>query len=205
MFKNTKLYQEGYASDLLRGRDEKRPWNLQEVILSKCSSSSVLLDIGSGDARKLLNIAPNIKQIIALEPSPAMRELALKNITEANIKNIEIVEGIAEHLPFQDNSFDIVTCSLAPWNFEEVFKVLRPGGYFINETIGCEDKLEFKKAFGIDPNGLWRGQLINLNNESCLKLHRDNLEAYSSDISISNGFWNTFYTKQGLLELSCKL
>jgi SAM-dependent methyltransferase len=115
-----------------------------------------------------------------------------------------IVNGVADKLPFPDSSFDIVTCSLAPWNITEVYRVLKTGGYFINETIGCADKIEFKKEFGLDESGILRGQLIQDTEEHYLSNLRKNIESNLSVITLKNGFWNTMYTRNGLLEL-CKV
>jgi SAM-dependent methyltransferase len=202
MIFNTRLYEKGYASDLIRGIDEPRPWNLNNEILMLSSSNHSLLDIGSGDARKVIPIAKKVKHVFAMEPSVEMRSLADQMVAESNLSNITITNGVADNLPFPDNSFEIVTCSLAPWDTKEVFRVLKPGGKFINETLGCADKLEFKKYFGKDENNSWRGQLINFS-EPNFSFNIQNEFQEFNDFKNCNGFWNTYYTEEGLLEL-CK-
>lgn len=205
MIKNTKEYRIGYASDLIRGTDiDKRPWNLQQEILNLSKTSFNLLDIGSGDSRKVMPLSKHFNHIVAMEPSLEMRELASKAVQRYNLKNMTIVNGIADKLPFPDSSFDMVTCSLAPWNILEIYRVLKSGGLFINETIGCADKLEFKKEFGHDENGIWRGQLIQFEESEYLANIKADVERKLSLLSLKNGFWNTAYTSDGLLEL-CKL
>lgn len=203
MFENTKFYKAGYSSDLIRGIDEPRPWNLTSKILKFTQANSSLLDIGSGDARKMLPLAKDVKHITAMEPSAEMRELAGDLILQSNINNITICDGIANNLPFENESFDLVTCSLAPWNANEVARVLKPGGYFINETIGYADKYEFKVEFGKNANNEWRGQLLQLDRDDFLSKIRNDLEPVLSVISMDDGFWNTYYSEDGLLEL-CK-
>lgn len=199
---NTKLYLSGYTSDLLRGTDEPRPWDLTKVILTKTNTQTRLLDIGCGDARKLIPLASQMCHISAMEPSNVMRSLAANKINTAKINNISLIAGRAKQLPFNDHSFDVVTCILSTWDSQEIYRVLKPGGWFINETFGCEDKLEFKKAFGKDREGNWRGQLISVNNNTCMhRYKRDLLQQHFGEIAITNGFWNTYYTQQGLLEL----
>lgn len=198
----TRLYSALFASKLVLGVDaQPRPWNLNQVVLDKTTATTTLLDIGCGDARKMLPLADRVQQISALEPSPAMRALAQEKILTAKINNIRIIEGDCYNIPFADNSFDVVTCNLAPWDIEELYRVLKPGGCFINETIGCEDKLEFKRVFGKDANGHWRGQRMLLDNATFIHQLRTLLEPRFQEINIANGFWETYYTPQGLLEL----
>lgn len=198
---SSKLYRKGYASKLIRGEDTQRPWVLDDKIKALLSPDSVMLDIGSGDGRKLLNNAMHCKEITALEPSTEMRELAHSLISNHKITNINIVNGTSEKLPFQNNVFDIVSCMLAPWNASEVFRVLKHGGYFINEAIGSADKFEFKKVFGKDHNGNWRGSLLQYTTHEFIKQYEDRLVPYFTNVSIQEGYWDTYYDIRGLIEL----
>lgn len=103
MIQNTKLYRKGYQSDLLIGRDEARPWNLETEILRFSSPDTIMLDIGSGTAKKLIPLAKHVRKIIALEPSHEMWELAQETIASHNIKNIDVIDGLASKLPFEDS------------------------------------------------------------------------------------------------------
>ena len=86
-----------------------------------------VLDLGSGTGaafEQLLNF-----ETTAVDPDKKMLEL---NTFENK------VQGFAEDLPFEDNSFDNVFCSFVWRNvsdtnkaLEEVYRVLRPGGKFI--------------------------------------------------------------------------
>ncbi len=91
------------------------------------------LEIGVGSGRFALPLG--IK--IGVEPAKRMRELAAK-------RGIEVIEGVAENLPFPDAQFDfalMVTtiCFLndVEKSFQEASRVLKPGGALI---IGFIDK-----------------------------------------------------------------
>lgn len=73
-----------------------------------------------------------------------------------------IILGVCDnfYLPFNKNSFDLVSCFLSKYDVGEVSRVLKPGGIFIVETLGANDKKEIKKAFGKDKLG-WRGKMLN--------------------------------------------
>tara|TARA_Y100000768_G_scaffold104796_1_gene76796 strand:- start:293 stop:916 length:624 start_codon:yes stop_codon:yes gene_type:complete len=88
---------------------------------------NTVLDLGSGTGAafdQLLNY-----KTTALDPDKKMLEL---NAFENKVL------GSAENLPFKDNSFDNVFCSFVWRNvsdtnkaFNEVFRVLKPGGKFV--------------------------------------------------------------------------
>lgn len=85
------------------------------------------VDIGAGTGR----FAEALGVEIGVEPSAAMRELARR-------RGIDVVDGRAEKLPFDDGTFDLalmitVDCFLddIPAAFQETRRVLQPGGAVI--------------------------------------------------------------------------
>jgi len=91
------------------------------------------IEIGVGTGR----FAASLGIKLGVEPSKTMRKIAQK-------KGIEVVSGVAEALPFDNNQFDfalMVTtiCFLddIKASFKEVFRVLKPKALFI---IGFVDR-----------------------------------------------------------------
>ena len=91
------------------------------------------IEIGVGTGR----FAAPLGIKLGVEPSKTMREIAQK-------KGIEVVNGVAEALPFDNNQFDfalMVTtiCFLddIETSFKEVFRVLKPRALFV---IGFVDR-----------------------------------------------------------------
>lgn len=78
-------------------------------------------------------------------------DLSEKMIETANKKHIDgmrFVAGDCENLPFADNSFDVVTCSMSFHHYpnpEKFFmslnRVLRPGGRFILRDMASNSRL----------------------------------------------------------------
>ena len=92
----------------------------------------VEIGVGSGLFAAPLRIKHGV------EPSPKMRKLAEK-------RGIAVMDGVAEKLPYKNKSFDyalMVTtlCFLDDVNaaFEEVHRILKPGGYFITAFVDRE-------------------------------------------------------------------
>jgi SAM-dependent methyltransferase len=110
------------------------------------------LEIGVGTGR----FAAPLGIRKGIEPSRPMADVARK-------KGIEVVPGVAEHLPFNDGEFDfclMVTTVCFLDNLEQAFReahrVIKPGGRFLigfvdsNSRLGMEylerkDKSEFYK------------------------------------------------------------
>lgn len=189
------------ASPMIRGIDEPRPWNLEEIILKACSPHKNLLDIGCGTASKIIPFCDKLRFIVGLEINKELLLAANKNIQTKFLNNLLLVHGTSDSLPFADNQFDIITVMLAPLNVLEIYRVLKPGGLVIAEKISDQDKKEIKQLFGKD-GGSWRGYLYT-GDTTCPQ--KASIEASFknafSEVSIKNGFWKTYYTLENLVKL----
>lgn len=104
-----------------------------------------ILDVGAGTGRLAIPLARRGAAVTACDISKEMLA-RLKNKIKTKIKNLEIVEGDAEVLPFADQTFDIVVAAFLLVHikdprrvFDEVYRVLRPGGLFLVTNINQKD------------------------------------------------------------------
>ncbi len=95
-----------------------------------------VLEIAIGTGRNL-PFYPADVEITGIELSPAMLEIARK-LAQSLGRQVELVVGDAQALPFTDQHFDTVVCTIALCSIPderqaiaEVWRVLRPGGRFI--------------------------------------------------------------------------
>ena len=98
------------------------------------------LDIATGTADVALEITRNVPQgaahVMGMDFSEKMLELAQRKIdSHESAHSIELKNGSAENLPFEDNSFDGTTTAFGVRNFSDVdrslremHRVLKPGG-----------------------------------------------------------------------------
>lgn len=92
-----------------------------------------VLEIGAGSGRNLPFYGPSAKQILALEPSPKLVEMA-RSVRHQEIP-VTFLEASAEAIPLDDRTVDTVVttwslCTIpqAATALGEARRVLRPGG-----------------------------------------------------------------------------
>ena len=132
-----------------------------EDILSHCSQGT-LLDIGTGPARLLLKLhqqSPGMR-LVGIDASSAMVAQAKQNVAQAGLSEfIEVKEGSASHIPFPDQSFDIVvsTVSMHHWKqpeacLHEIYRVLKDNSFALIYDIVSDTPQstmdEIKREFG---------------------------------------------------------
>ena len=95
-----------------------------------------MLEIAIGTGRNLPFYAADV-EITGIEISSAMLEIACQRAQSLG-RQVELVVGDAQALPFPDQRFDTVVCTISlcciPGERQaiaEVWRVLRPGGRFV--------------------------------------------------------------------------
>jgi ubiquinone/menaquinone biosynthesis C-methylase UbiE len=98
------------------------------------------LDVATGGGHTALKFAPYVRQVIASDLTPRMLSKARDFITAQGATNILYSLAEAEKLPFQPNTFDLVTCRIAPHHFPDVYRfildsarVLKSGGVLLTQ------------------------------------------------------------------------
>lgn len=111
-----------------------------------------LLDVGTGTGRLLEVLAPKVEQAIGVDQSREMLALARANLARAGIDNADIRQGDMYALPFESDSFDVVTihhvlhyaddpaAALA-----EAARVVKPGGSVLVVDFSPHDLVELKR------------------------------------------------------------
>ena len=91
------------------------------------------IDVGTGAGALAFAFAPIVREVVGVDRVPELLELARERA--ADHRNVTFVEGDAEHLPFDDGSFDLAgtlrTLHHMPRPelvLAELVRVTRPGG-----------------------------------------------------------------------------
>jgi len=107
-----------------------------------------VLDVGTGAGHTALLFAPHVAHVIASDLTEQMIAKAAELAAERGLTNFETKSADAETLPFDDGSFDLVTCRMAAHHFPnprqafgEFARVLKPGGVLgFTDNVTVPDK-----------------------------------------------------------------
>jgi len=123
-----------------------------------------VLDVGCGagmDSLVAAQMVGSTGSVTGIDMTPEMAAKARGSIAEMGLGNVRIVEGSAEHLPFDDASFDVVISNgvidLIPDKdavFSEITRVLRLGGRIQLADVTIQNPVSEESKRDID---LWAG------------------------------------------------
>ena len=128
---------------------------LLDTILLKKNIS--VLDIGFGPGFPIIEVALRLGKscrIYGIDPWKAATTRAKKKIDIFGLKNVELIDGGAEHIPLPDASIDLIVSNNGINNVKEIEKVFaecsriaRPGAQFVASVNLQETMKEFYQIF----------------------------------------------------------
>jgi ubiquinone/menaquinone biosynthesis C-methylase UbiE len=83
-----------------------------------------VLDIATGGGHTALTFAPHVTRVIATDLTWPMLKAARAHIARQNVHKISLGTADAESLPFAAQTFDLVTCRIAPHHFADCARFL---------------------------------------------------------------------------------
>ena len=124
------------------------PYGDKMISLLNPTGSDYVLDVAAGTGEPGLTIAPMIPEgkIIITDLSEGMLQVAKEKITSSGLDNIETATADVTKLPFDDNTFDVVSCRFGYMFFpdmliatQEMARVLKPGGRIATSVWGAPE------------------------------------------------------------------
>jgi ubiquinone/menaquinone biosynthesis C-methylase UbiE len=89
-----------------RPHDELREWGGPALVRGKR-----VLDLGCGDGRLALGVAPFATRVEGIDPDAEAIAAAKSNARKAGVRNVRFAARAAQHLPYPDTAFDVVILS----------------------------------------------------------------------------------------------
>lgn len=141
----------GWDFSHLDGRwaSEELPWDYEEEVLARLDWRHRLLDIETGDGYRLLSLRHPYENTCVTESYPPHMEICMNELAPLGI-TVRPCDPAQEPLPYEDDSFDIVINRHGSYMADEVRRVLKPGGLFITEQVGCLNNLQLSRRLLTD-------------------------------------------------------
>ena len=137
-----------------------RLWKRFTIDMSGVRPGNKVLDLagGTGDLTKKFSkiVGPSGKVVLA-DINSSMLEVGRERLTnQGYVGNIEYVQANAQYLPFEDNTFDVITIAFGLRNVTDkdealrsMFRVLKPGGRLLVLEFSQTKNPLLKKAYDL--------------------------------------------------------
>lgn len=132
-------------------------WRSKTALEVAKSRPKTILDLATGTADLAIALAKYNPQahIVGMDISEKMMEIGKEKVKQQGLENqIELRLGDAASLPFDDNSFDVVTVGFGIRNFEnreqglsEIHRVLKPNGHAVILEFSMPEKPPMKQLY----------------------------------------------------------
>ena len=151
---------DGWDFSWLEGRaTEQRPsWGYQRTMSERLGRVSAALDIQTGGGEVLAGAAQLPRLMVATESWPPNLAKATRLLHPLGA--VVVADPDEPPLPFADDAFDLVTSRhpVTVW-WEEIARVLRPGGTYLAQHVGHSSVFELVEYFlGPQPEAARRGR-----------------------------------------------
>ncbi len=115
-------------------------WDYEEVIRKYLKSYHKLLDVDTGGGEFLLGLNHPLSNCSATENFEPNVKLCEDKLLPLGI-DFKKADG-RDVLPFEDESFDIIINRHGDFNQEDIYRLLKKGGFFSTEQVGSENDRE---------------------------------------------------------------
>lgn len=136
--KSFKGWDFSYLTDSGRMIESPHKWNYINKIRPYLFGIETLLDIGTGGGEIMSMLRPLPKLSYAVEDYPPNIKVAEERLEPLGVKVVPINQGSDPpfgDLPFEDNYFDLVINRHTGCTNDEVYRILKPGGYYITQQM----------------------------------------------------------------------
>ncbi len=155
MFDNISGNYDGLNRIISLGLDVKWRKEVVKQVASKNPESILDIATGTGDLALQFAEKTSASRIVGLDLSEGMLREARKKVEGTNIsENVEFIQGDSEALPFENNTFDVISVSFGIRNFEnlekglsEILRVLKQNGLFIILETSVPTKFPYLQGY----------------------------------------------------------
>jgi SAM-dependent methyltransferase len=111
------------------------PWDYCRLVREKFEPEGSLLDIGTGGGELLASLQPLPKHTVATEAWPPNFQVARARLEPLRVQVLSH-EYDGQPLPLKAGQFDLVINRHAGYTPAELYRLLKPGKFFITQQVG---------------------------------------------------------------------
>jgi SAM-dependent methyltransferase len=128
-----------------RATEQRPSWGYARLVADRMAAATAALDVQTGGGEVLATVPRPPALLVATDSWRPNVPVAARNLRPLGASVVEAADASA--LPFRDGSFDLVV-SRHPVStgWDEVARVLRPGGTFLTQQIGAGSNRELSEA-----------------------------------------------------------
>jgi ArsR family transcriptional regulator len=172
--RNAQAFFAGAAGEWDRMRAELYGTSfVQAALLALLPDDWVVADLGCGTGQVTAALAPHLREVIAVDQSPAMLRAASQRT--AAFANVDLRRGDLEALPIPDGACHaallllVLTYLAEPAQvLAETARILRPGGKLVIVDLIRHDRDDFRRQMGQHTFGFDRDQVREMSAEAGL-------------------------------------
>ena len=124
------------AKDYITSKPHAQGKSLDRMVaLAQPQPEWAVLDVATGAGHTAYAFAPHVARVWATDITDEMLTIVREQAAKRGLANVRTAHAKAESLPYDDGSFDLVTCRIAPHHFDsipdflaETARVLKPKG-----------------------------------------------------------------------------
>ncbi len=171
-------------------------FDLNQMLESHLTDSAVIADLGCGTGEMLSRFLDlKADKLIGVDSSPEMLEQAKIKLPERD--DLELRLGELENLPMRDLEVDAAVMSMVLYHIyepeksiQEVYRVLKPGGFFLLVDFLKHSHEDIKKLIGGTWLGFAKHQILSWFDESGFE------PKHFEQFSVEKNLTITFYLAQ---------
>jgi SAM-dependent methyltransferase len=138
-----------------RSKEHRTSWNYRALARSRMRSITSMLDAETGGGEVLSSLAPFPPHTWATESYPPNIPIAKKRLEPLGVQIIS--NYTISSIPLPDSSLDLVLNRHGGYSPGELFRLLKPGGFFLTQQVGgqncihlnelLQDHVEFEYSY----------------------------------------------------------
>ena len=116
------------------------PWSYEEIVQAHRRDEYKMLDIDTGGGEVLLTLGHPHENTYATEGYAPNVQLCRELFTPLGVHFKEMSDY--SHMPFADDTFDLIINRHGSYDAAELYRTLKPGGLFITQQVGDDNDRE---------------------------------------------------------------